>query len=224
LAVLERLQPLADEIVLIGGQALSLWADRYAHTTELTSAAPYTSKDLDFYGQPDHGRRCADALGGTYIAYAPKDRSVCSGVVTTPEGVVIDIVHTPLGVPPSEIHRRSISFPRARLMHPLHVLMSRAANVVRIPRADPHSLGQLRAAVIVLREFTRTVLERRDLRPAHHLIEEAFKLALTEDGLAVWHRHAIDVFEAVLTVPELGPHFLEKRYPQMREKIAALRA
>jgi hypothetical protein len=34
----------------------------------------------------------------------------------------------------------------------------------------------------------------------------------------------IDLFEAVLADPEYGQKFLDVRYPQMRDRLAALRA
>ena len=222
--LLDKLRPAASDIVLIGGQALNFWAERYGSVAELTRDAPYTSKDIDFYGHQVHVTRCAQLLGGEAILYGVKDRSICSGIVTTAEGIQIDFVTLPLGVQASEIPRRAITFAHGKVMHPMHVLMSRAANVVHIPRNDALALKQLRAAVFVVREFIRKEhLQAGSIKAAQRLSEEAYKLATEADGIAVWKRHGVDLFAAVTAEPSLGEKFLSIRYPQMRERLAALR-
>ena len=226
--VRELLAQLVDErerIVLIGGQSLSFWAERYGDSAELSASAPYTSKDIDYFGGADDVVRCAKLLGGTYQLYTLQHRTVSAGYVTTQDGIEIDFVHTPKGVtPPDEIRTRSISFPWGRVMHPIHVLLSRAANVVQIPRTDDNSLKQLRAAVYIVREFIREVLARGELKPAQKLNEEAFRAAKSDDGLQAWSAHGIDLFPAVLADPTLGEKFMRKRYPQMREELERVRA
>jgi hypothetical protein len=108
-------------------------------------------------------------------------------------------------------------------MHPIHVLESRAANVVHIPRTDEHSLKQLRAAVTIVREFIHEVLRAVGRREAHKLNEWAFEVALANDSLVVWQAHGVDVFAAVLKVSELGEKFATIRYPQMAALVAAAR-
>ncbi len=108
-------------------------------------------------------------------------------------------------------------------MHPIHVLISRAANVVHIPRTDDHALQQLRASVFVVREFVREVLMKPDVKAALKLNEEAFHVAKSDDGQAVWHAHEIDVFAAVLQDWPFGAKFANIRYPQMRKQLDALR-
>jgi hypothetical protein len=120
-ALLERLHPMVDDVVLIGGQALSFWAERYRTVPELASAAPFTSKDIDFCGQSADVERCAELLGASHELYGPRNRSVCTGIVTTTDGVQLDFVHTPRGVRSSEVQRRAIPLEQIRVMHPIHV-------------------------------------------------------------------------------------------------------
>jgi len=215
---------MVGDVVLIGGQALNFWAERYRTVAELASAAPFTSEDIDFCGQSADVQRCAELLGASHELYGPNDRSVCTGLVTTPDGVNLDFVHTPRGVRADEVQRKAISFEQIRVMHPIHVLMSRAANVVQIPRDTPHALKQLRASVVVVREFIREVLARGKTRGALKLNEAAFAVTISSDGLAVWKNHAIDVFAAVVLEPLLGEKFIQIRYPQMQKRVDALRS
>lgn len=58
-ALLERLSPAADDLVLIGGQALALWTERYESAPELQQSGPFTSKE-----RPSAIRRCVSILRG----------------------------------------------------------------------------------------------------------------------------------------------------------------
>jgi hypothetical protein len=54
--------------VLVGGQALNFWAERYLpRVPELGRGAPYTSKDIDFCGNRHAVLECAQRLGGQPI-------------------------------------------------------------------------------------------------------------------------------------------------------------
>jgi hypothetical protein len=144
--LLDKLAPAKDQLVLVGGQALSLWAERYDEAPELHDTGPHTSKDIDFYGKPEQVRRCAALLGGTHQLYSRKDRTPACGVITTADGVQIDILHTLAGVTPYAVVDRAVELESVRVMHPIHVMASRAANVSDLRRTDAHALRQLRAS------------------------------------------------------------------------------
>ena len=224
--LLAKLEPLVGangEVVLIGGQALCFWAERYVELPELRSDAPYTSKDIDFCGRAQHVELCARLLNGTHKLFGPDDLSVCAGVVMTPEGVQLDFVHTPRGVDFDEVLRRAIVFPSLRVMHPIHLLTSKAANVVQIPRNTAPALKQLRASVHIARAFIQEAVSV-DVKAARKINEEVFALAKSDDGIAVWRQHGIDVFQATLLHAALGSDFTDTRYPQMCERLKRLRA
>lgn len=224
-AYLARLQPLHDEIVLIGGQALNVWVDRYGGVPELSDAAPFTSKDIDFCGGPEQARRCAAILGGTAQLFTIPDRTTCAGIVRCPDGTQMDFLRVPLGVSPQEMQRRSVPFEHARVLHPMDVLRSRAANIARIPRRTAHAFKQLRASIVVVREFARDVLDSEAAtRAVLKLNDEIADLACSDDGLTVWHLHQIDVFNAMLIDARLPQDFVERRVPQLRDHLAKKRA
>jgi hypothetical protein len=63
---------MADDVVLIGGQAWSFWAELFEQcSAELAQGAPYTSKDIDFFGSAEHVERCANLLGAQHKLYGP---------------------------------------------------------------------------------------------------------------------------------------------------------
>ena len=57
----QGIQP--PKIVLIGGQAVNYWADRYRDREPALCAGPFTSKDVDFQASPATVDWVAKALG-----------------------------------------------------------------------------------------------------------------------------------------------------------------
>ena len=116
------------------------------------------------------------------------------------------------------------------VMHPERCMESRIHNTIDLGRDDELGLSQLEVSVPIARRWSLSLLddetlgERRRLRAVLDLNERIFKLC-SEDRcfLAVYRRYAIDPFAAVLADPRLPEDFLTKRYPQMRERLAAIR-
>lgn len=67
--VLQQLGDLTTRIVLVGGQALAFWADRYADRFQ--PLGPVNSKDIDFCGLEDSVAIAAGRLGGTFQVPEP---------------------------------------------------------------------------------------------------------------------------------------------------------
>jgi hypothetical protein len=73
--ILELVQE--TDAIVVGGQSLNIWAVHYlGHNPNLSSFAPFTSKDLDFYRNPAAAERLAEALGGTIYLPRPDDMRV----------------------------------------------------------------------------------------------------------------------------------------------------
>jgi hypothetical protein len=63
--VFVTLQALGLDTVVVGGQAVNLWAYQYqAKCPKLREFLPFASEDLDFYGGKVEAIACKDALQG----------------------------------------------------------------------------------------------------------------------------------------------------------------
>jgi hypothetical protein len=118
-------------------------------------------------------------------------------------------------------------------MHPVDCLESRVHNVVGLADAydTPHGRRQLRAAVVCAREALKDILDTPasdDFDPERAVLdlnERIFNLCLRDrHGRMVHARTGIDPFDAVLADPRLGERFIKTRFPQVRARLAALRA
>jgi hypothetical protein len=240
--VLARLGDLTEDIVLVGGQAVSFWVDVYSgRDSALARLVPLASKDIDFCGDVRAVRICAERLAGRPRLPSMDDHTPNTGVVTFVDarGVerTIDFIDQPHGLRAKDVYRTAlpirvldhagkpteVSF---RVMHPLHVMESRVHNCVGLPgyRTD-HALKQLRASVVCAREFIRDMLGSDRARVALKLNERIFAFCLDDrDGREVHSKFGVDPFEAVVADDDhLPARFRETRYPQMQRELGARR-
>jgi hypothetical protein len=235
---------LVDEIVLVGGQALNFWADRYAGLdASLGRAAPFTSKDIDFVGDRAAVTLCAERLGGELRLPTIDDVTPSTGIVRFVDGGgverEIDFIDQPYGLRVEDVRRTALPVDfvddarratgiRFKILHPVLSMESRIHNVMGLPGYDsPHALNQARAAVTCARHFLRELLDvlgADAVRPVLKLNERIFRFATRDrHGRAAFER-GLEPFDAVLVDERLPAAFRERRHPQMVTEVAATRA
>lgn len=250
-ALLGRLGDLADQIVLVGGQAVNVWSEHYlaqGRAPDLVQCAPFTSKDVDFCGPSRAAITLASRVhkGRARVATIDDHTPNVAAVTFVDDGGherVIDVLSAPFGMNGREVLRRSLPLQvldedgapsglHFRVMHPLDCLESRVHNVIGLPNAydTPRGRNQLRAAVVCAREALKDTLDAPEVpgfepvRATLGLNERIFALCLRDrNGRVVQQRTGVDPFDAVNDDERLGELFLKRRLPQMRERLAALR-
>jgi hypothetical protein len=130
--ILRLLAPvIADrQVVMVGGQAVSLWAGRLlVDVTSTVLANPLASKDLDFESGVDAVRRAAALLGGVPRIASWDDHTSNTGVVLFDDGDGIkrriDFLLAPYGLDAADVRKTAIQLsvgvdPKVSLwvMHP----------------------------------------------------------------------------------------------------------
>lgn len=226
LAVARHLQEFPS-VVLVGGQSLNFWAEQFrADVPDLDDLAPFQSSDVDFLGSIPEVQACAKKLGGTVVYPSPDQ-------INTPEvGVVhcvindkrlkIDFLGYLAGLNSSEVRKSAISIDVAgvvlRVMHPIHVVESRLANILQLRRQDSLAMRQMRVSIIVIAEFLRRAA-RIGPKTALKMIEQVFEITAYRDGIKLWHDFSIDIFDAIRPFDGLAKEFKAKRLPQMQELL-----
>ena len=239
--MLTRLGDGTSNIVLVGGQAVNFWAEQYMERApELKAHAPYASKDIDFCGDRASVVECARRLGGRAVLPVDFDPTPNSGQVIfmddAGEQHVIDFLKQPFGLDMADVLRTSLpvevldnaglpTMARFRVMHPERCMESRIHNVIGLPGYNTdRALAQLRATVVVTREFLSDLLTAGHVRPVLDLAERIFRLCHDHPrGRAVYDRYGVDPFSAVSPDPRLPSEFNKIRYPQMATRLAARR-
>lgn len=233
--------PIVDSsLILIGGQALNYWCDRYrAGHPDLNQHGPFASKDIDFQASRALIPWCSEQVGGEYTLAVSGDKSsLMNGVVNIRvaggKKLRLDFMQCAYGLSAEEVekasapvvlHSEGISF-GIRVMHPLHCMKSRVKNVMGLPDqyANAHGLSQLRASILCLRLFIEEG-GAQDERFGTALNEKVFKFALHDlEANKLLQVHGIDVFEAASKADCFSEKYRTIRYPQMVAELAKKRS
>lgn len=225
---------IGSDVVLVGGQALSIWAEHYADVEpELANYGPYTSRDVDFRASRADVEKCADRLG-TRPDYAAGKAfgSIIEAVITfrdsTDEERTIEFLRSVKGLTPQEVQSTAVEIElekaRIRVMHPVLVLVSRATNVIKLKEKydNEHGVEQLRVAVFCARAFLKEAMQAGEGRLALSWAERAYRLIKSQVGIRVHVEKQIDLLQAI-PLEHMPEKFRSTRYPQMVVQANALR-
>lgn len=232
----------------MGGQALNFWAERYsAAAPELVGYGPFASKDVDFFGSRDAAAKLAKALGGTVAYPSMDDSSPNSAIVRAAvvgQSIEIDFLWNIAGPPADKLAKQmvAIDYPirgtadettvPIGVMHPLHCLQSRAANVITLGRRDDTARRQLEAAPIVLKEYVAEALgtdpDVHRARVAASVLK-ALGLYLTSDPVGVrLHQNSrnnpLDVVRTFREDPRFDERFREHQLKAIIDDVEARQA
>ena len=219
------------DMVLVGGQAINVWANLYLPRIEaLRTEGPFTSKDVDFLGDKPAVKECARRLNlGKAIFDAPfaREAPVNSGIVQYVDNAgverTIDVLSTVLGVNEHDVRKTAarvdIGGQPVRVMHPVLCVQGRGPLILQLGRKDGHTLKQLRASILCAREFLADLVSVQRPREVYGWNEHLFAYATSREGIELYKRHRIDVFKAVLVDDRLEEKFRRLRYPQMLRQV-----
>jgi hypothetical protein len=151
--------------ILIGGQAVNYWAERYFETEpELKSLQPFTSEDIDFKGGKEDVKRIADHLG-LVPEFPPKvAMTALAGCVRFKIGDLssnIEVVRSIPGISGSvdalaveaELAGKTI-----RVLDPISLLACKMNLVVTVPQQERRDLEHIRILIPCVRAFLREFL------------------------------------------------------------------
>jgi len=199
--------------VLIGGQAVNYWAERYL-TSEprLEQLQPFTSEDIDFKGGTDDVRRIAQQLDLTPTYPHKVEMTALAGVIPLRIGGLrsnIEVVRRIPGVSGSvealaiqaEWNGKTI-----RVLDPVSLLACKLNLVARVPQEERRDVTHLKILVPCVRAFLREFLQRveRGQIPARHWLgpaNQVLKLTTNHRARKIATQHQINWLEILpLTV------------------------
>lgn len=209
------LRSVGEGPVLVGGQALAFWMDRYG----LAPRGGAITHDADLLGSAQDAQALALALRARLLLPDPERLTslVAQIRLPAPDGQArnIDTLHllyTIDGLRKSRtftarVWRQAVRMRLAdgstlRVMAPLDVLESRAHNAVGLfEDKGPHVLTQLRWAMEVARIALDRLSGTRDGEADHHLgqaLRRLHGLAASRVGRTLWTRHGVELLEVVV--------------------------
>ncbi len=207
------LRAMGSNMVLVGGQALAFWMDRYG----IQPQGATVSNDGDALGRIDHAERIARSLRAVLVRPSERARTSLVAQIRIPTGAhgrernidVLHLLYTVGGLRKSReftdaVWRDSIEMEwrrgaRIRVMHPLHVLDSRIQNAVGLlDDKGPHVLTQAVWAIEVARAAILRVLTQpgQDERVGA-MIQQVYRLARSRAGRQLMREHGIEALSAI---------------------------
>lgn len=224
------------QIVLVGGQAVSVWFEQLEDRLGgMLIAAQVVSGDLDLLGHPQDARRAAELLGGHVHLSRWEDRTPLIGVAIFVDGHGherrLDVMRSVYGMRSDDIRDTAIAVDvriddgrevRVWVMHPERCMESRVHNSTLPNKQTDLAWRQLHASVLCARAFSELLLDERGeaaVRDVLNLNERIFQFAQSDQCARVALDRGIEVFDAVLDDERLPANFRTIRLPQMREAI-----
>lgn len=225
---------------MIGGQALNIWAERYyENSDELAYYGPYTSKDLDYFGQAAAAEKLAGLIGGKVLVPQSDDHTPESArVEATIDGhlVEVDFLTHVKGVPDDRLQQSAadlifqVKTPeglgelKVPIMHPFHCLTSRVANVIELHRRDDTAKRQLEAAPLVLREYINEMLASNRHSDATNTLQALFQYLRSDPNgrkaHTVMENDPAAIFNWFADDERINQRYREYNVATMRRQIA----
>lgn len=236
------LRACGTDALLVGGQALAVWAVHYG-IQPVGRLSRVVTMDADFIGTSAIAHAMQRSLGhpwklrkGTLDDVGGQVAKVYS---TTIDGIKqVDFLSGIVGLDTDAVRKRAteITLPDGisiNVLHPLDVLESRLRNLDSIPaKRNAIGVAQARLAVSVVRAFIENYMEGgNDPRKVRQAVKRVERIALDARLVQVALTYDIDVLAAIPVERIAYPRFHELQWPKIlarferkREKFARLQA
>lgn len=236
-SILSRIDPDSD-LILVGGQAINIWASVYQdRIPELQQFLPFSSEDLDFVGGKIDAVRVQQTLGGDLTLNQNFTPSPNTGVLVTQaqeRNLRIDFLASVFGLGDSEVAASAVRFEgqdklagvNLKILNPILCLEGKLKAYTGLPQAGRQDKKHLQIALLIVRQYIKDICQQNQPRDGFKLIEKIFKVTKSDAGLQVWNRDRLDLLDSIPieTVNNLADpgwdKFRQIRLPQAVREIA----
>jgi hypothetical protein len=229
------------EALLVGGQALAIWAEylKVAPTGELSAKV---TADADFIGSQQVAKRLSAALRWHIYLPTIEDATPHAAKVSTtlPDGGIkqVDFLNAIAGLDTEKVQARAaeLQLPsgiRVRILSPPDVLESRLRNLELLPqKRNTVGIAQAELAIAIVGKFFDALIESDvKLRTLLDAVKRVGQIAFDPRLSRVCFEYGLNPLAAVPSSRIKSPAFQKKRWPQMlandkrlRKKHSAARA
>ena len=232
----QLLDNLAGKAILVGGQALALWAKHFRVELPPPLVASVTS-DADFLGSAQVARELASSMlaEGWELHVATFDDGPTQTAKLSKriagEGIKqVDFLAMLTGLRTDGIRRRAVqvrlpSGTNLSVLHPLDVLESRLKNIqVHAAKRDKHGIAQADLALRITRAYLESLIATSDTRSLFKAIERVVRLAQDKSLTGVYYEYKLEPLDAIPADQVLSEEFRTRRWPQIQNQVAAERS
>ena len=234
----KKLRELEIPFVIVGGQAVNLWASKYEKRIKgLTSMRPFTSLDLDLYTDSQNAvSKTAKALHCRhFLGDAGSPDIVLGGLWLRSHGndeLLVQFLNGTIGIKkPERIFETSqdyqweeenLTFP---VMHPVLTLESKLRCIYALDQRGRNDLRHLRMAIKYLRCFIEDGVFEGDSKSVLGMIKQVKRICLSTEGVRCCHDYNLKI-ENSLPIGSISKsrepklrRFIESEWPVMKNQI-----
>jgi len=233
-----------SDLVLVGGQALAFWAGHY-DVPEPDELGPAVSRDVDFLtrnaGDSSPLRAFARAIGGRAIVQPIETLTALVGSAVAPsEGGTynVDLLARVVGLDRDQVYEHAVEVPladsaaRIRVMHPVHVLQSRNANLHELAsKQDAIGCKQFALSIAVARAYLedriaaigalRGLGERQRERAVLSALRRGIEYSGDDAARKNAQRYGLHLADAIPAWLITSPAFWSEEWPHLRARMSA---
>ena len=190
--------------VLIGGQAVNYWAERYLSTeADLEKLQPFTSQDIDFKGNPTDVERIARQLNLS-PNYPPKvSMTALSGFIPFQIGALKSSIEIVRRIPGISDHIDTPAIQAVwdgktiRVLDPISLLACKLELAATVQQRERQDVVHLKILLLCVRAFLDEVLRQVNLEqlPARDwlkIINQVLKLTVSRRAQKIAIKHHIN--------------------------------
>jgi hypothetical protein len=166
--------------IMVGGHAVNFWALFYFPRieTELRQFMPFTSKDLDFYGDIHLLEKLLKSFGGLKRMSHPRG-PVIGQVELEIDGAkrIVEVLHSVHGLSPKDLAKAvppvlEVDQCKARVLDPVSLLKSKIHNAADFSQEERNDVRHVKIMLLCNREFILDALEeaKRGKVPQRNLV------------------------------------------------------
>jgi hypothetical protein len=194
-----------DPFLLIGGQAVNVWAKQYLHAEpDLAIFMPFTSTDIDFKGNKADVTSIATQLGRIAKFPARVQMTALAGIIPIRIGEKssnIEVVRSVPGVNSDVVEKTAMTFEfegsSVRVINPIALVSAKLTSATSVSQEDRQDVTHLKIMILCARGFLRELLgaiEKGEIPPAGWLgaVNTLHKLETSRAGRRVIKDHGVD--------------------------------
>ncbi|MDE0514623.1 MAG: hypothetical protein OXI88_22930 [Gammaproteobacteria bacterium] len=235
--------PEPEDAILIGGQALNVWAEYYAEKDpSLNTHSPFFSHDIDFLGGRTTAEQIHDAWKGkiTRPSEASSTPLIAKLEFRLKDGrrVIMDFLDETAGFKNDSVIKdaRATQNPHTqktlKVLHPVHCMASRIVNTYgtldrRSRQYSVHEIRRTQLSIKVLNHYISDLFRTPEAlhEEAYRLIDYTAGFAIEDPAKRAYHMDKVDVLHAIPTDLHLGISevFLNEHYPRIKDEVAHVR-
>lgn len=203
-----------NDIFLIGGQALHLWAHYYLiDSLSAEDLAYITSDDLDLFGRSPALIKCAAAWGGSYVlapidSHTPQTGNVVIPVHGSDESFIVEFLGSVYGLTDRELETGCDLYPISRdddtvhlpILSPPLCLKSRCENLLGLGYSEKHrerEVVRIKVAIRIVYKYILDALEDDDFVGANKIVKSIVRYAQGNNGRRLYREYGLDLLEAI---------------------------